>query len=172
MTCKKLNITNNWYTSFGDFLTLILCFFLVVISNSFKNNNFLKNYETKEKNISYTIKNDDLTFTLPSSLENKFKVLKLNDTYLSDNKNVATSYLIKIDNNEYLNNIKTFSKLLKDLSLSKNFGFKLISFKNFKDFDEFLSLKRQFSDTNIDVSEFKMSHSDKNEIILRVYRKI
>ena len=40
MTCKRMNITNNWYTSFGDFLTLILCFFLVIISNSFKNSSF------------------------------------------------------------------------------------------------------------------------------------
>lgn len=172
MTCKRMNITNNWYTSFGDFLTLILCFFLVIISNSFKNSSFKDVNIDNQTQISYSVKNDDLTFILPSSLENKFKILKLNDTYLNDNEKTQQSYLIKLQNEFYVNNIEEFKNLLKNLAITQKYGFKLIGFKNFKDFNEFLGLKRQFSDANIDVSEFKMSHNDENEIILRVYEKI
>ena len=113
-----------------------------------------------------------MTFILKSNLENKIKILKLNDTYLNDNEKTQQSYLIKLQNEFYVNNIEEFKNLLKNLAITQKYGFKLISFKNFKDFNEFLGLKRQFSDANIDVSEFKMSHNDENEIILRVYEKI
>ena len=172
MTYKKFHINNNWYMSFGDFLTLILCFFLVVVSSSFNKASYKEKINDIKKETKYTLKNDDFTFTLPESLDNKFSLVKLDNSLLYEEDKIAKAFILKLNNKDYVNNIDEFKNLLKSLSFSKDYKFKLLSFKNFENFGEFLAFKRQISDAKFDVSELKMSHNDENEIILRVYKKI
>lgn len=186
MTYKKSLVSNNWFMSFGDFLTLILCFFLVLISNSFEKSANIASDKNSEK-VVYEVKDGEFSFVLNDDLKNKVKFFKLDDSLLSDknvsdknvsDKNLANkkleseAFILKLENKEYINSVEKFTNLLQSLSFSKGYDFKLLNYKNFESIREFFAVKDKLKSENIDVSELKMSKNNENEIILRIYKKI
>lgn len=172
MTCSKSIINNNWYVSFGDFLTLILCFFLVIIANTFKKNLEKTPIVDDKKQVIFSLNKNDLKFTLPQVFKDNLYVASLESSLLKAEEK-RENYILKLNVNNLNknNNTEKIIKILNELSLPNEYQFKVLNLGNFKTFNDFLNAKRQLSDAGIDISELKMSHTFENELILIVYKK-
>ncbi len=171
MSCYKSIINNNWYVSFGDFLTLMLCFFLVLISNSFKKTIEKFPVIESEKKVSFEYAKDDLTFKLPLKFKDNIYLASLNNNLLREKDKINESYLLKLNNSDLNNNPQNIIQILNDLSLPRGYQISVLNLGNFKTFNDFLGAKRQLIDAKIDVSRLKMSHSLENKLILMIYKK-
>ncbi len=164
MGCSKNIINTNWYTSFGDLLTLLLCFFLIISVSSIKKAQAQE--EMEKAKISFVKEDEKMKVYIPKVYEDLLDASPLDSNLLQEDE--EGNYFLKLNFNDFEDD-ESKIKVISSIEAPKNYKLKLINFKNFKDLDEYFAVKRQLIDADLDVSGLKWSKNMENSMKIMIY---